>query len=82
MTLRADFVGISTTNKLGRVRIVTISAGHTGLIHLALHERPVNIDFVEYLAVGEIQILIEQRQHVRVRKRLTVFVFRRHDPTT
>ena len=64
------------------MRIVAIAAGHTCSVHLALHERSVHIDFVEYLAIGEVQVLIEQCRHVRVCKRLTVFVLRCNDAAT
>ncbi len=54
--------------------IVAITAAHARLIHAALQEGSVHVDFILDLSVGVIQALIEQRWHVSIRQRFTKFV--------
>lgn len=42
------------------MRVVAIGALDVLVIHLALNERAINIDFVEYLAVGVIGLFADQ----------------------
>ena len=56
------------------MRIVTIAAGHARLIHAALQEGSVHVDFTLDLPIGVIQALIEQRRHVSICQRLAKFV--------
>ena len=46
------------------VWLVTITAGHPGVIHLALQKRAINVDFILYLAISEIHALIQEPRQV------------------
>ena len=41
--------------------IMAVGADHTGLVHLALYERTVDINLIAYLAVRPIKRRLEQR---------------------
>ena len=48
------------------VDIMTVATAHAVLVHLALHERPVDVDLFEDLAVRVIEPLGEQLRHHQV----------------
>ena len=50
------------------VGIVTVCAGHTLCVHLALQKGTVDINLVVYLAIGVIQSVPKQGQFITVRK--------------
>ena len=74
VTLPTNIVRIWPGNKLSRMRIVAIGAGHARGVHLALYERSVNVHLLEDAPIRVIQVLLKQRQSVRIEQRLTVFV--------
>ena len=61
------------------VRVVTIGAANAALIHLALPERAVFVDFVVDLPVGEVERLAHHLRHELVEERVGQPV-RRADP--
>ncbi len=81
MTLRTDIAGRAAGVQRTGVGIVAVAAGDAGAVHAALHERTVDIHLVLDLAIREIQMLVQQRQPVRVGKRLPVLVLGGDDPT-
>ena len=72
MTLRTE--GVAVRAKFRAVRIVTIAARHAGVEHPALDEGAVLVVLLLYLAVGEIVVLIEQRDAVIVADRLSMHI--------
>ena len=76
MALTAYIACASGGLESGTVWIVTVTANDTCLIHFALHERSVHVDLFIDLTVGEVQMLIEQRNDVGVaeqRAKLIIF---------
>ena len=61
---RAQQIGRS--RDVQAVRVVAVSARDAGLVHAALQERTVFVNLVLLLAVGVIQMLVEQRRFVRL----------------
>ena len=70
MTLRAHTV--ASAPQPGTVRLVAIAARHARMEHSALAEGAVFVVLLFYLAVGEIVVLIEQRDPVIVAHRLSM----------
>ena len=46
------------------MRLMAITAGDTGVKHLALHEGTVDIDFIVHLAIGKIHTLIQKSRQI------------------
>jgi hypothetical protein len=67
--MATDASGIPREMELEIVGVVTVAAGHTLLIHLALEKGTVDIDLFHDLAVGVIESLFEQRQTMGVQQR-------------
>jgi len=61
-----------------RVRIVTIGAGDTRPVHLALQERCIDIDLLQNLSVGIVKAFIEQRRQVCVGQGPAKLIVRRY----
>ena len=66
MALRAYRVTIRS--QLRRVRVVAIAADNTGLLHLALDKRTVNVNLIEDLPVRVVHRLLKQTQRVRIQQ--------------
>ena len=60
MTLQTEVVALEL--ELQAVGIVAVAAADIVVEHLALHERPVDVDLVEDLPVGVIQALVKGRR--------------------
>ncbi len=65
---------VAGSAQLQRVRLVAIRAGDALRVHPALHERAPVVDLVAHLPVVPVQAVFEQRQPVRVLRRLAVHV--------
>ena len=62
MTLQAD--AIAGEFQFQAVWLMTVTAGHPGVMHLALYERAVDVDFVLDLTVGVVQALVQESGQV------------------
>ena len=69
MALRAQ--GVALGEQCQAVRFVAVAAGHAFPVHLALHERAVDVHLAEDLPVGVVEPLCQQRGNKRVEQRLT-----------
>ena len=72
VTLQTDAVAWGSQHQA--VWLVTITAGDTRLIHLALQEGTVDVHLVINLAVGEIHAVIKAPRHVVIHKSLTMHI--------
>ncbi len=57
MALQADIISFGA--HFETVRLMTIAAGYTFVIHPALDKRPIFIDFTVDLPIREIEVVIE-----------------------
>ena len=64
VALQAEAVALEV--QLQRVAVVAVAAAHLARVHLALQERPVDVDLVEDLTVRVVQPLAQQRRQVGV----------------
>ena len=64
VALCADRVTLG--NQCIAVRVVTVAAHDPGLGHFALHERPINVDFVANLPVVPVKGRLDNRQAVGI----------------
>ena len=62
--------------QLEAVRLVAVRTTHAGRVHLALHERAVDVDLAVDLAVGVIEPRAQRFRHVVVEERLADLVVR------
>jgi hypothetical protein len=53
-------------SKLEAVRLVAVTAGHTGAEHPALNERAVFVHFVLDLPVRKVEVFVQQRDPIVV----------------
>src|SRR5689334_7388707 len=72
-------VALQTHSVAGRaeprgVRLMTVATGHARVVHPALDKRAVLVNFVLYLAVRKIEVVVKQRDPVVVADGLSVHV--------
>jgi hypothetical protein len=66
--------GIPLDKDFTAVWLMAISAAYTGLVHLTLQERSVNIDLFIDLTVRVVELLFQDTRHVCIQKRPVVHV--------